>query len=117
MEIKRGEVYFADLGDNNKGSEQSGTRPVLIIQNNIGNKFSPTVVVACITSKLFKNSIPTHVRLVGAEYGLPEDCLVLCEQIKTIDKTRLKGDIVARLTFHDEQKVNVAVRLSLGLGI
>jgi len=114
MEIKRGEIYFADLGNCNVGSEQSGTRPVLIVQNNIGNRFSPTVIVACITSKIFKNTIPTHVRLDKGIYGLDEDSLILCEQIKTLDKTRLKTKICA-LTPYDEVRVDRALRLSLQL--
>ena len=107
MEYKRGEIYFADLGVGNVGSEQSGTRPVLIIQNDIGNKFSPTVIIACITSKMFKNEIPTHVKIEG--FGL-----VLCEQIKTIDKTRLKNR-VATISPQDIARVNYAIRLSLSV--
>lgn len=114
MECKRGEIYFAGLGEHNIGSEQSGTRPVLIVQNNIGNKYSPTVIVACLTSRTFKNEIPTHVRLNAAEYKLPADSLVLCEQIKTIDKSRLLN-FVAVLNANDERRVNAALRLSLGL--
>ena len=112
MEIKRGEIYYADLGQGNIGSEQSGTRPVLVVQNDIGNRFSPTVIVACMTSRLFKNEIPTHVRLAKETYGLAEDSLVLCEQIKTIDKIRLRGRI-AKLNLPDEARVNNALRLSL----
>jgi len=114
MEYKRSQIYYANLGDTNVGSEQSGTRPVLIIQNNIGNKFSPTVIVACMTSKLFKNEIPTHVRLDSKTYNLPTDSLVLCEQIKTIDKSRLLN-YVATLNQNDERRVNSAIRLSLSL--
>ena len=106
MEIKRGEVYFADLGNENVGSEQHGTRPVLIVQNNIGNRFSPTVIVACITSKIYKNDIPTHVKW--------NDGLILCEQIKTIDKTRLMHKI-GMLGEFDMQRVNRAIRLSVGV--
>ena len=113
-DIKRGEIYYADLGVCNIGSEQAGTRPVLIIQNNIGNRYSPTVIAACLTSKTFKNEIPTHVRLDAANYGLPADSLVLCEQIKTIDKSRLQN-FVAALTATDERRVNAALRLSLGM--
>ena len=102
----RGEVYFADLGDGNVGSEQSGTRPVLIVQNNIGNRFSPTVIIACITSKIFKNDIPTHVKW--------RENLILCEQIKTIDKTRLQSKM-ATLTELEMEKVNRAIRLSLAV--
>jgi len=113
-EYKRGEIYYADLGDTNVGSEQSGTRPVLIIQNNIGNKYSPTVIVACMTSRVYKTQIPTHVQLDAKVYGLPADSLVLCEQIKTIDKSRLLG-FVATLNTNDERRVNSAIRLSLSL--
>lgn len=114
MDIKRGEIYFADLGTNNTGSEQDGRRPVLIVQNNIGNKYSPTTIVVCITSKMFKSKIPTHVKIQGELYNLEMDSLVLCEQIKTIDKTRLQNHI-ATLSYLDEQRVNEALRLSLSL--
>ena len=106
MDIRRGEVYFADLGGDNVGSEQSGTRPVLVVQNNIGNRFSPTIIVACITSKIFKNEIPTHVKWRGS--------LILCEQIKTIDKTRLRNKVAA-LTDSEMEHVNRAIRLSLSV--
>lgn len=114
MEIKRGEIYFADLGDCNIGSEQSGHRPVLIVQNNIGNRFSPTVIVACITSRVYKTSIPTHVMLESAKYGFQSDSLVLCEQIKTIDKSRL-GAKIATLKLMDLERVDRALRLSIGI--
>ena len=114
MDVKRCEIYFADLGNDNIGSEQSGARPVLIIQNNVGNKFSPTVIVACITSKIFRNEIPTHVKLSKYTYGLNDDSLVLCEQIKTIDKSRLRQKI-AVLNIHDELRVNSALRLSFAV--
>ena len=114
MEIKRGEIYFADLGTSNTGSEQAGFRPVVIIQNNIGNKFSPTIIVACVTSKLYKNNIPTHVLIRGIEYGLEDDSLILCEQIKTLDKTRLRWKI-AELNHFDIGRVDKALKLSLAL--
>ena len=114
MEIRRGEIYFADLGAGNVGSEQHGTRPVLIIQNNVGNRFSPTVIVACVTSKIFKTEIPTHVRLDKEVYNLESDSLVLCEQLKTLDKTRLHAKI-ATLTPRDEARVSAALKLSLAL--
>ena len=114
MKIERGEIYFADLGSDSIGSEQSGTRPVLIVQNNIGNRFSPTVIVVCMTSRMFKNEIPTHVKLDGKRYNLQDDSLVLCEQIKTLDKSRLLSR-VGKLNLSDEQRVNNALRLSLGL--
>jgi len=114
MNIQRGEIYFADLGNSNVGSEQSGTRPVLVIQNNIGNKFSPTIIVACITSKTFKNQIPTHVLVDKTNYGLDDDSLILCEQIKTIDKKRLLQK-VATLSIYDMARVDRAIKLSLQL--
>ena len=116
MEVKRGEIYFANLGDSthNLNSEQEGFRPVLILQNDIGNKYSPTVVVACLTSKIYKNKIPTHVFLSAKDYRLNCDSLVLCEQIKTIDKMRLKNKI-ATINAADQQRVDRAVKLSLGI--
>lgn len=110
--IKRGEIYYADLSPV-VGSEQGGVRPVLIIQNDVGNKFSPTVIVAAITSQLSKAKIPTHVELSAKEYKLPKDSVVLLEQIRTIDKRRLKEKISAL----DNQKmraINLAILVSLG---
>jgi len=114
MEPKRGEIYFADLGNDNIGSEQSGTRPVLIIQNDIGNRFSPTVIVACITSKTFKNNIPTHININSNTYNNTVGGLVLTEQLKTIDKRRLISRVTT-LTYPDMARVNNALRLSLQL--
>lgn len=116
MEVKRGEIYFANLGDSscNLNSEQEGFRPVLILQNDIGNKYSPTVVVACLTSKIYKNKIPTHVFLCGENYNLNCDSLVLCEQIKTIDKKRLRQKM-ATINDTDQNRIDRAVKLSLGL--
>ncbi len=116
MEVKRGEIYFANLGDStcNLNSEQDGFRPVLILQNNIGNKYSPTVIVACLTSKIYKNKIPTHVFLSAEDYNLNCDSLILCEQIKTIDKVRLKNKIT-QINAGDQQRVDHAIKLSLGL--
>lgn len=88
MKIKRGEVYYADLSPV-RGSEQGGQRPVVIIQNNIGNHFSPTVIVAAITAKMAKAKLPTHVEVGSSELGLLKDSVVLLEQIRTIDKSRL----------------------------
>lgn len=116
MEVKRGEIYFANLGDStqNVNSEQEGYRPVLIIQNNIGNKFSPTIIAVCLTSKTFKAKLPTHVLLNGQEYGLSTDSLILCEQIKTLDKTRLHHKLAALKPF-DQSRVDKALKLSIGL--
>ena len=91
-EIKRGEIYYADLSPV-VGSEQGGVRPVLIIQNDVGNKYSPTVIVSAITSKIDKAKIPTHIELKASECGLIKDSVVLLEQIRTIDKKRLKEKI------------------------
>ncbi len=88
MNIKRGDVYFADLSPV-KGSEQGGQRPVLIVQNNIGNKYSPTVIIAAITAKIAKAKLPTHVEVEASKVGLIKDSVILLEQVRTIDKTRL----------------------------
>ena len=114
QEIKRGEIYFADLSPV-VGSEQGGVRPVLIVQNNIGNKYSPTVIVAAITSQINKAKIPTHVEVSAREYNLPKDSVVLLEQIRTIDERRLKE----KLSSLDDiimKKVNIAMVISLGYG-
>ena len=92
MEILRGEIYYADLSPV-VGSEQGGVRPVLVIQNDVGNKYSPTVIVAAITSKLSKAKLPTHIELDKDKYNLPKDSVVLLEQIRTLDKMRLKEKV------------------------
>lgn len=92
MVIKRGDMFYADLSPV-IGSEQGGIRPVLVIQNNIGNKYSPTVIVSAITSQLSKNKLPTHIELDSVEFGLKSDSIILTEQIRTIDKSRLKEKI------------------------
>ena len=91
-EIKRGDVYYADLSPV-VGSEQGGIRPVLIVQNNIGNKYSPTIIAAAITSQINKAKIPTHIELKSVEVGLAKDSVVLLEQLRTLDKRRLKEKI------------------------
>ena len=113
FEVKRGDIFFADLSPV-VGSEQGGVRPVLIIQNNIGNKFSPTVIITAITSKISKPKMPTHIGLVAKEVGLEKDSVVLLEQLRTIDKQRLKD----KVTHIDEklmQRVNNALKISVGL--
>ncbi len=116
QEIKRGELYYADLSPV-VGSEQGGVRPVLIIQNDIGNKYSPTVIVAAITSQLTKAKIPTHIELSAQELmGLQKDSVILLEQLRTLDKRRLKEKIgVLNKTKMD--KVNNALLVSLGFVI
>lgn len=110
--MKRGDVYYADLSPV-IGSEQGGTRPVLILQNNIGNKYSPTVIVAAITSKIEKSKVPTHVS-IGQDTHLTEDSAVLLEQIRTIDKQRLT-DKITHLSDDLMEKVDSALKISLGL--
>ncbi len=111
-QIRRGEIYFADLSPV-VGSEQGGIRPVLIIQNDVGNKYSPTVIVSAITSQLSKAKIPTHVELSASEYNLPKDSVVLLEQIRTIDKRRLK-EKVSELDGKKMRAINLALLVSLG---
>ena len=113
LTIKRGEMYFADLSPV-VGSEQGGIRPVLIIQNDIGNRFSPTVIAAAITSQTEKNKLPTHIHLNSKEHGLMKNSIILAEQIRTIDKSRLKE----RIGQVDERvmgQVNNALGISFGL--
>ena len=111
--IRRGEIYYADLSPV-VGSEQGGVRPVLIVQNDIGNKYSPTVIVAAITSQINKAKLPTHIEISASEYGLPKDSVILLEQIRTIDKKRLKEKI-GYLSSEVMEKVNEALQISFGL--
>ena len=115
MEIKRGEIYFADITKYySKGSEQSGRRPVVILQNNIGNKFSPTTIIAIITTKS-KRELPTHVELYKDEVNkLKHDSVVALEQITTIDKDRLKFKI-GELSENDNIRVMEAMKISLAM--
>ena len=113
MVIKRGDIYFADLRPV-IGSEQGGIRPVLIIQNDMGNKHSPTVICAAITSKMNKAKLPTHIELSTEKYDMDKDSVVLLEQLRTIDKKRLK-DKVCHLDAQIMQKVNRALMISLEL--
>lgn len=110
--IKRGDIYYADLGMR-IGSEQNGTRPVLIIQNDTGNFHSPTVIVAVLTSKINKNQLPTHV-LIDAKFGLTEPSLILFEQLLTIDRRRLRG-YVGTVDDYVMAQSEKALRISLGL--
>lgn len=110
-DIKRGELYYADLSPV-IGSEQGGVRPVLIVQNDIGNKYSPTVIVAAITSQINKAKIPTHIEL-NSSYGLSKDSVLLLEQIRTLDKKRLREKI-GTLDKQCMENVNQALLISLG---
>lgn len=112
--VKRGDIYYADLSPV-VGSEQGGIRPVLIVQNDIGNKYSPTVIAAAITSQINKAKMPTHIELAAKEYGLNKDSVILLEQIRTIDKKRLREKI-GHLDENLMSTVNDALSISFGLG-
>lgn len=112
MNIKRGELYYADLSPV-VGSEQGGVRPVLVVQNDVGNKYSPTVIAAAVTSKLTKAKLPTHIELPSAQYGLARDSVILLEQIRTLDKRRLK-ERIGELNEMTMDKVDRAILISLG---
>ena len=94
MDIKRGELYYADLSPV-VGSEQGGVRPVLVVQNDIGNKYSPTIIAAAVTSRMTKAKLPTHIEIAGHTFGLQKDSVILLEQIRTLDKRRLKDRLGA----------------------
>lgn len=112
MQVRRGDIFFADLSPV-VGSEQGGVRPVLVVQNDIGNKYSPTVIVAAITSQIDKAKLPTHVELKASLHGLERDSVVLAEQIRTIDKRRLR-EKVAHLEGVVMAQVDEALMISLG---
>lgn len=114
MIVKRGDIYYADLSPV-VGSEQGGIRPVLVIQNDIGNKYSPTVIAAAITSQINKAKMPTHIELAAKDYGLNKDSVILLEQIRTIDKRRLREKI-GRIDDGLMASVNNALSISFGLG-
>ena len=114
MVIKRGDMFYADLSPV-VGSEQGGIRPVLIIQNDTGNKYSPTVIAAAITSQTGKAKLPTHIEISSSENGLKSDSVVLTEQIRTIDKSRLKEKIGHIEDGKLMDKVNGAIGISFGL--
>ena len=114
MVIKRGDMFYADLSPV-IGSEQGGIRPVLIIQNDTGNKYSPTVIAAAITSQTGKNKLPTHIEIGSDSNGLKSDSVVLAEQIRTIDKSRLKEKIGHIEDSNVMSKVNDAIGISFGL--
>ncbi len=113
MNIKRGEIFYAELNPV-VGSEQGGTRPVLVIQNDIGNQYSPTTIIAAITSQISKAKLPTHVEVKARRSGLERDSVILTEQIRTIDKSRLK-EKVAVLDEEVMLRVDEAIEISLGL--
>lgn len=111
--MKRGDIFYADLRPV-VGSEQGGVRPVLIVQNDIGNKHSPTVIVAAITSKMHKAKLPTHIELPAQKYHMEKDSVILMEQLRTVDKSRLK-DKICHLDYDIMKQVNKALLISLAL--
>ncbi len=111
--VKRGDVYYADLSPV-IGSEQGGIRPVLVVQNDIGNRYSPTVIVSAITSQINKAKLPTHIEISSEDFSLPRDSVVLLEQIRTIDKKRLKEKI-GRFDKNLMGEVDDCLKISLGL--
>ncbi|MBR5496017.1 MAG: type II toxin-antitoxin system PemK/MazF family toxin [Oscillospiraceae bacterium] len=113
MSVKRGEIYYADLSPV-VGSEQGGVRPVLIVQNDVGNKYSPTVIAAAITSQREKTKLPTHIEINANQCGLAKNSVVLLEQIRTIDKKRLK-ERMGELDNHSMDMINEALSISFGL--
>lgn len=113
MIVRRGDIYYADLSPV-IGSEQGGVRPVLVVQNDVGNKYSPTIIAAAITSQINKAKLPTHIEIDAQEYGLAKDSVILLEQIRTIDKKRLKEKI-CHLDDELMERVNEAIGISFGL--
>lgn len=113
MIVKRGDIFYADLSPV-IGSEQGGVRPVLIVQNDVGNKYSPTVIAAAVTSQINKAKMPTHIEIKAEDYGLNKDSVILLEQIRTIDKKRLREKI-GRLDDRLMDSVNKAIAISFGI--
>ena len=113
MTVRRGDIYYADLSPV-VGSEQGGIRPVLIVQNDVGNRYSPTVIAAAITSQKDKNKLPTHIQVNATDSGLTRDSIVLLEQVRTIDKQRLK-EKMGRLDDASMSRINQALSVSFGL--
>ena len=111
--VKRGDIYYADVSPV-VGSEQGGIRPVLVLQNDIGNKYSPTVIVAAITSQINKSKLPTHLAINADKFGIAKDSVILLEQLRTIDKKRLR-EKVCHIDAENMKKIDYALKISLGL--
>lgn len=111
--VKRGDIYYADLSPV-VGSEQGGTRPVVVVQNDIGNKYSPTIIVCAITSQINKAKLPTHIEVKSGNFGLAKDSVILLEQIRTIDKRRLK-EKVGRCDDSVMERIDRVLQISLGM--
>ena len=114
MEVTKGDIYYAYL-DSGIGSEQCGYRPVLIVQNNVGNRYSPTVIAAAITSKMGKTKLPTHIDIYAEKVGLAKDSVILLEQIRTIDKSRLIKRI-GSISKRKMREIDKALKVSCGIG-
>ena len=114
VNVHRGDIYYADLSPV-VGSEQGGVRPVLIVQNDVGNRFSPTVIAAAITSQTNKAKLPTHIALSAPDHGLPRDSVVLLEQVRTLDKRRLR-ERMGRVDGELMERIDAAIAVSFGLG-
>lgn len=114
MTVRRGDIFYADLSPV-IGSEQGGIRPVVIVQNDVGNKHSPTVIAAAITSRVDKTKLPTHIEVMADRFGLAKNSVILLEQVRTIDKARLK-EKMGHLEDETMEKVNSAISVSFGLG-
>ena len=112
MDIRRGDIFYADLSPV-VGSEQGGVRPVLIIQNNVGNRYSPTIIAAAVTSQMSKAKLPTHVEVRQGQFGLPKDSVILLEQLRTLDKRRLREKL-GTLDRTYSRLVDKAILISLG---
>ncbi len=110
--IKRGDIFYADLSPV-VGSEQGGIRPIIVLQNDVGNKYSPTIIAGAITSRMTKAKLPTHIEVVQGQFGLPKDSVILLEQIRTLDKRRLKSKL-GSLDERTMNRVNRALLISLG---
>ena len=113
MTVRRGDIFYADLSPV-VGSEQGGVRPVVIVQNDVGNRHSPTVIAAAITSRTEKTKLPTHIDVTADRFGLSKDSVILLEQVRTIDKKRLK-EKMGHLEDETMEKVNSAISVSFGL--
>lgn len=113
MKVRRGDLFYADLSPV-VGSEQGGVRPVIVVQNDVGNKYSPTIIVAPVTSQMNKAKLPTHVKIKGNKYGLPKNSVALMEQLRTIDKKRLREKI-GNFSNDIMNKINEAMSISLAL--
>lgn len=111
--VKRGDLFYADLSPV-IGSEQGGVRPVIVIQNDVGNKYSPTIIVAAVTSQINKAKLPTHIEIKAFKYGLTKDSVVLLEQVRTIDKKRLKEKI-GHIDDKTMKKIDASLKTSLGI--